>query len=199
MEFLTTFIFTITVPGSTPGQTVDDTKTREAERAHELAEQGHLLRLWTPPTEPGQWRTLGLWRAQDVAEMQAISLPLYVWMTVETTPLTHSPASLPRGSHERKQAEGRHHQAEEFMTQTAPVSTGMAVLAMAQAGCFAEIRDLYAPQLRALVTAGALQAAWAAELSRCGPVSSVAGRARLPGHRRRRPRGMDGRSHPPRT
>jgi muconolactone D-isomerase len=75
VEFLITF--TITVPEGTPGQTVDDTKAREAQRAHELAEQGHLLRLWTPPAEPGQWRTLGLWRAQDAAEMQAIleSLP----------------------------------------------------------------------------------------------------------------------------
>jgi len=36
---------------------------------------------------------LGLWRAQDAAEMQAImeSLPLHVWMTVETTPLTQHP------------------------------------------------------------------------------------------------------------
>ena len=91
MEFLTTFY--ITVPEGTPGQAVDDTKTREAERARELAEQGHLLRLWTPPSEPGEWRTLGLWRAQDAADMQAIleSLPLYVWMIVETTPLTQHP------------------------------------------------------------------------------------------------------------
>ena len=91
MEFLTTL--TITVPEGTPGRTVDDTKAREAERAHELAEDGHLLRLWTPPAEPGEWRTLGLWQAQDAAEMQAIlaSLPLYVWMTVETTPLGQHP------------------------------------------------------------------------------------------------------------
>ncbi|MBV8541833.1 MAG: hypothetical protein JO063_15605 [Pseudonocardiales bacterium] len=53
VEFLTTL--TITVPEGTPGQTVDDTKAREAQRAHELTEQGHSLRLWTPPAEPGQW------------------------------------------------------------------------------------------------------------------------------------------------
>jgi muconolactone D-isomerase len=91
VEFLTTF--TITVPAATPARTVDETKAREAARAHELVEQGHLLRLWTPPAEPGEWRTLGLWQAQDAAEMQAIleSLPLYIWMTVETTPLTQHP------------------------------------------------------------------------------------------------------------
>jgi muconolactone delta-isomerase len=88
MEFL--IALTITVPEGTPGGTVDDTKAREAERAHELAEQSHLLRLWT---QPGEWRTLGLWAAQDAAEMQAIleSLPLYVWTTVETTPLSRHP------------------------------------------------------------------------------------------------------------
>jgi muconolactone D-isomerase len=62
-------------------------------RRHALVEQGHLLRLWTPPTEPGEWRVLVLYQAQDATEMRAIveSLPLYVWMTVETTPLTQHP------------------------------------------------------------------------------------------------------------
>jgi uncharacterized protein len=59
------------------------------------------------------------------------------------------------------------------MMRTAPVVKGLAVLEMAQAGRFAEIRDLFAPNLRAMVTAEALQASWAAELSRRGPVSSV--------------------------
>jgi len=88
-EFLTTF--TVTIPEGTPAQTVEDTKAREAERAYELAGQGHLLRLWALPREG---RSLGLWRAQDAAEMQAIlkSLPLYAWMTVQTTALTRHPS-----------------------------------------------------------------------------------------------------------
>jgi muconolactone delta-isomerase len=88
-EFLTTF--TITIPEGTPAQTVEDTKAREAERVHELAGQGHLLRLWALP---GEGRSLGLWRAQDAAEMQAIlkSLPLDAWMTVQTRPLTRHPS-----------------------------------------------------------------------------------------------------------
>ena len=44
---------------------------------------------------------------------------------------------------------------------------------MAQAGRFAEIRDMFAPNLRAMVAAGALQAAWAAEVGRRGQVTSV--------------------------
>ena len=59
------------------------------------------------------------------------------------------------------------------MTRTAPVPTGLAVLEKAQAGHFAEIRDMFAPELRALVPAETLQAAWADALSRNGPVSSA--------------------------
>jgi muconolactone delta-isomerase len=89
-EFLTTF--TLAVPEGTPARVVDDTDAREADSARELARQGHLLRLWRlPPGGPG---ALGLWRARDAAEMQAIleSLPLWPWLTVQTTPLTQHPS-----------------------------------------------------------------------------------------------------------
>jgi muconolactone delta-isomerase len=87
-EFLTTF--TVTVPAGTPGQAVEDAEAREAQRARELAGQRHLLRLWMLP---GQGRALGLWRAHHTAGMQAIlaSLPLYAWMSVQTTPLSPHP------------------------------------------------------------------------------------------------------------
>jgi muconolactone delta-isomerase len=88
-EFLT--IFTIAIPEGTPGQDVEETEAREAQRAQELAGQGHLLRLWRLP---GQGRALGLWRARDAAGMRAIleSLPVSAWMTVETTRLTPHPS-----------------------------------------------------------------------------------------------------------
>jgi len=47
------------------------------------------------------------------------------------------------------------------MTSTAPATTGMTVLDLAQAGHFAEIHELFAPQLRAMMPAEALQAVWA--------------------------------------
>ena len=95
-EFLTTFA--IAVPEGTPSRAVEETEEREAERAKELAGQAHLRRLWTLP---GQGRALGLWRAGDPAEMQAIlrSLPLDPWMTVQTTPLSRHPSD-PAGTHE---------------------------------------------------------------------------------------------------
>jgi muconolactone delta-isomerase len=88
-EFLTTF--RVTVPDGTPGRAVDDTEAREAERAQELARQGQLFRLWRLP---GEGRTLGLWRARDAAEMEAIiaSLPLNAWMTTAIAPLTEHPS-----------------------------------------------------------------------------------------------------------
>ena len=90
-EFLT--MLSIAVPDGTPARVVYDLKAGEAIRASELAEQGRLLRLWTPPTLPGQWRTLGLWSAKDPAELATTleSLPLHAWMSIETTPLIMHP------------------------------------------------------------------------------------------------------------
>jgi muconolactone D-isomerase len=91
MEFLTTLI--TNVPDGTSDATVDETRSREAIRAAQLAEQGYLLRLWRPPVEPGEWRTLGLWRAESESELRSIlaTLPLHIWMTVEVTPLNPHP------------------------------------------------------------------------------------------------------------
>jgi muconolactone delta-isomerase len=88
-EFLTTFIEAI--PQATSSQAVEEAKAREAVRARQLAEQGHLVRLWVLP---GRGRALGLWRARDPAELQGIlgSLPLNTMMTTEITPLTQHPS-----------------------------------------------------------------------------------------------------------
>ena len=90
-EFLTTF--TVTIPDDADAVEVEDIKAREADRTRELAEQGHLVRLWTLPPTPGSWRALGLWRAEHGEELQAIlkSLPMDKWITTETTPLTEHP------------------------------------------------------------------------------------------------------------
>jgi len=91
MEFLVEMV--TNVPEGTDDATVADTTAREAVRAAELARQGHLLRLWKPPAEPGQWRTFGLFGAGDEQQLNEIlaSLPLHVWMTTEATPLAPHP------------------------------------------------------------------------------------------------------------
>jgi dienelactone hydrolase len=59
------------------------------------------------------------------------------------------------------------------MMPTGPVATGMTALDLLQAGRFTEIRDMFAPNLRALVTPEALRAAWAAALNQYGPITTV--------------------------
>jgi muconolactone delta-isomerase len=91
MEYLVTM--TTRVPDGTPEQAVTDIRAREAARSRELAAQGHLLRLWRPPLQPGEWRTLGHFAAADDAELEKVlaSMPLRVWRTDQVTPLSPHP------------------------------------------------------------------------------------------------------------
>ena len=96
-ETATEFLVTSTpaVPEGTPAKDVEEATAREAERAAELAKQGHLVRLWVLlPAEHGVSSSLGLWRADGDAEMRAIleSLPLYPYLTTRTTKLTPHPS-----------------------------------------------------------------------------------------------------------
>jgi dienelactone hydrolase len=59
------------------------------------------------------------------------------------------------------------------MMATTPAATSLAVIEMARVGRFAQIREMFAPQLRPMVTAEAIQAAWSAELGRRGQVVSI--------------------------
>jgi muconolactone D-isomerase len=92
VEFLVTM--TTHVPDGTSDASVQDIRTREAVHSRELAAQGHLLRLWRPPLQPGEWRSLGLFAADDAAQLEEIlaSMPLRVWRTDEVTPLTPHPS-----------------------------------------------------------------------------------------------------------
>lgn len=91
MEYLVTM--TTRVPDGTSDETVDAVKAREAARSRELAAEGHLLRLWRPPLQPGEWRTFGLFAADDDAalEKHLASMPLRVWRTDDVTPLSPHP------------------------------------------------------------------------------------------------------------
>ena len=91
MEYLVTM--TTHVPDGTPEQAVNDIRAREAAHSRELAAQGHLLRLWRPPLQPGEWRTLGLFAAADDGQLEEVlaSMPLRVWRTDEVTPLSPHP------------------------------------------------------------------------------------------------------------
>jgi muconolactone delta-isomerase len=91
MDFLVTM--TTHVPEGTPQEEVDDVRAREAANSRRLAELGRLERLWRPPLQPGEWRSLGLFSAPDPERLEEIlsSMPLRVWRTDEVTPLTPHP------------------------------------------------------------------------------------------------------------
>ena len=91
MEYLVTM--TTQVLDGTPEETVDAVRAREAARSGELAAEGHLLRLWRPPLQPGEWRTLGLFAADDEVALEKVlaSMPLRVWRTDTVLPLSPHP------------------------------------------------------------------------------------------------------------
>jgi muconolactone D-isomerase len=86
MEFLVTM--TTNLPEGTSEEAVEEVRTRETARSRELAAQGHLLRLWRPPLRPGEWRTFGLFAADDPNQLEEVlaSMPLRVWRTDEVMP-----------------------------------------------------------------------------------------------------------------
>jgi muconolactone delta-isomerase len=154
MEYLVTM--TTHVPEGTPEAAVDDVRAREAAHSRDLAAQRHLLRLWRPPLEPGEWRSLGLFAAGDDAELEAVlaSMPLHVWRTDEVTPLSPHPNDpppalsgppAPAGLPDPPAAGG--HQAAEFLTTftvTIPEGTPAGEVAAADAGERDRTRELAA-------------------------------------------------------
>jgi muconolactone delta-isomerase len=92
MEFLVDMV--TTVPEGTTDAEIDAMRIREAARSRDLAAQGHLLRLWRPPLDAGEWRSWGLFQAADATELESVlsSMPLRVWRHDTVTPLTTHPS-----------------------------------------------------------------------------------------------------------
>ena len=91
MDFLVTM--TTHVPRGTTEDTVAEVRQREAAHSQDLAERGNLRRLWRPPLHPGEWRTLGLFTADDADELESLlaSMPLRIWRSDEVMPLQLHP------------------------------------------------------------------------------------------------------------
>ncbi len=91
MEFLVDMV--TTVPEGTSEEAVAEIRSREAVRSRQLTAQGSLLRLWRPPLAPGEWRTWGLFRADDAEQLEQVlaSMPLRVWRHDTVTPLSPHP------------------------------------------------------------------------------------------------------------
>jgi muconolactone delta-isomerase len=151
VEYLVTM--TTHVPDGTSDAAVDDMRAREAAHSQELAREGHLLRLWRPPLQPGEWRTLGLFSAADPAEVESVlvSMPLRVWRTDEVAELSPHPNDPGDQTEERASADGS-----EFLTTftiTVPPETPSAVADATRAQ--------EAERARELAAQGKLRRLWA--------------------------------------
>jgi muconolactone delta-isomerase len=91
MEFLVEF--DVCVPDGTPEAEIEARSSAEASAAAALANDGHLIRLWRPPTVPGETKALGMYRANSEQQLTGLlrALPLYDWMHVTVTPLEPHP------------------------------------------------------------------------------------------------------------
>jgi muconolactone D-isomerase len=82
---------TTSIPEGTDAAEVDRRRAAEAVRAKELAATGNLVRLWRPV---GELRSVGLWRADDEADLHKkvlATLPLRAWMTAVVTAVESHP------------------------------------------------------------------------------------------------------------
>ncbi|HEV3054926.1 MAG TPA: muconolactone Delta-isomerase family protein [Solirubrobacteraceae bacterium] len=91
MEFLVEF--EVDIPDGTPASQVEVRNSAEASAAARLVDEGHLVRLWKPPTAPGETKAVGLYRADSDAQLDGLlrALPLYDWMQIRVTPLEPHP------------------------------------------------------------------------------------------------------------
>jgi muconolactone D-isomerase len=98
MEYLVDF--TIDIPDGTSSTDVDSRSRAEAERVDALGREGHALRVWRPLPDNGRWRAIGLYRADDDAELNAIleTLPLHSWMKISVQALAPHPNDPARPS-----------------------------------------------------------------------------------------------------
>ena len=91
LEFLVEF--EVEVPPGTPREEVDRRLRAESAAAAELAEDGHLVRLWRRPLVGDGSTAVGLYRANSEAELDGLlaALPLADWLRVTVTPLEAHP------------------------------------------------------------------------------------------------------------
>jgi muconolactone D-isomerase len=91
MEYLVDF--TIDIPDGTSSNDVDRRTRAEVARVDALGREGHVVRVWRPMPDDGRGRAVGLYQADDDAELQAIleALPLYPWMTISVRVLAPHP------------------------------------------------------------------------------------------------------------
>ena len=80
MEFLVNI--KINWPESVPEERRDHLRKTEAAHIPELANKGHLLRMWRVPGRRENW---GLWQAVDATEMHEVLTSMPIWPYMDVT------------------------------------------------------------------------------------------------------------------
>ena len=90
-EYLVTM--TTQVPEGVSQTDIAAVRERETTHSRRLALEGRLRRLWRPPLQPGEWRSIGLFAAEDETDLEQTlaSMPLRIWRTDEVAPLGAHP------------------------------------------------------------------------------------------------------------
>jgi muconolactone D-isomerase len=98
IEFLVEF--DLQVPAGTPESEVSGRVQAESAAAAKLADEGHLVRLWRWPRTGDGVAAIGLYRAESVAQLDALlaELPLADWLRITVTPLRSHPNDPVRGN-----------------------------------------------------------------------------------------------------
>ena len=91
MEFLVEF--EVEVPAGTLDEQVEQHQRAESAAAAKLAEDGHLVRLWSVAAGGDGATAIGLYRADSEAELEGLlaALPLADRLRVTVTPLEAHP------------------------------------------------------------------------------------------------------------
>jgi muconolactone D-isomerase len=91
MEFLVEF--EVEVPAGTTDAEVEQRQCAESAAAAKLADDRHLVRLWTRPLVGERTTAIGLYRADSQAALDDLlaALPLADWLRVTVTPLEAHP------------------------------------------------------------------------------------------------------------
>jgi muconolactone delta-isomerase len=95
MEFLVEF--EVEIPDGTQQAEIQERQRAEASAAAELADKGHLVRLWRRPFVGDGSTAVGLYRADSEAHLDALlsDLPLADWLRVTVTALEPHPNDPP--------------------------------------------------------------------------------------------------------
>jgi muconolactone delta-isomerase len=91
MEFLVDFA--LTVPEGASESEITQRESAEAAAAANLVREGHLVRLWKAHAAQGEVKAVGLYRADNQAQLDRLlgALPLGGWMQIRVTRLEPHP------------------------------------------------------------------------------------------------------------